>query len=172
MEQGILIIRRISEEDYSTYYEMKYSRTIVRKFFAFESLRVIWKKEEENEEYLQIFTIIEKCSNEICGFCQLKHIDTPTPELGIDIIDGFMERGYAQEAIRLLMAYAKLHYNVDYFTWEAEKENLISRHIAKKLGGKLIEEKPLLPESFITFGKNKGIITSYEDVSYVCVYKI
>ena len=170
MEQGRLIIRQISEEDYSAYYEMQYSRSFVRKFFDYESMRKVWKKEKE--EHLLIFTIIEQCSNEICGFCQLKHMDTPTPELGIDIIDEFMGKGYAQEAIRLLISHAKLYYNVDYFTWEAEKDNLISRHIAEKLGGKLIKEKPLLPDSFITFGKDKGILTSDEDISYVCVYKI
>ena len=170
MEQGRLIIRQISEEDYSAYYEMQYSRSFVRKFFDYEFMRKVWKKEKE--EHLLIFTIIEKCSNEICGFCQLKHMDTPTPELGIDIIDEFMGKGYAQEAIRLLISYTKLYYNVDYFTWEAEKDNLISRHIAEKLGGKLIKEKPLLPDSFITFGKDKGILTSDEDISYVYVYKI
>ena len=170
MEQGRLIIRQISEKDYSAYYEMQYSRSFIQKFFEYGFVREVWEKEKEG--HLLIFTIIEKCSNEICGFCQLKHMDTPTPELGIDIIDEFMGNGYAQEAIWLLISHAKLYYNVDYFIWEAEKDNLISCHIAEKLGGKLIKEKPLLPDSFITFGKDKGILTSDEDISYVCVYKI
>jgi len=153
-----IAIRRLSEEDYSVYYEMNYSRSLFQKLFHDEFMQKIW--ERANAEDILVYTIIEKQTNEICGFCQLEHVNTSTPELGIDIRDGFMGRGYAQEAIKLLISYAKNHFNVDYFIWKADKENLISCHIVEKLGGQLISEKPSLPENVIEYGKEKGIITS------------
>lgn len=165
-----IFIRNLSEEDYSVFYEMNYSRSPFQKIFDDDFMKRIWDK--ENAADILVCTIIEKHTNEICGFGQLDYINTSTPELGIDIRDGFMGKGYAQEAIKLSISYAKNHYDVDYFIWKAEKENAISCHIAEKLGGKLISEKPLLPESMIEYGKEKRIITSDEDISYVCTYRI
>ena len=163
-------IRQLSEEDYSVYYELNYSRLLFQKVFDDEFMARIW--ESANAEDMLVCTILENTTNEICGFCQLRNVDTPTPELGVDIRDGFMEKGYAQAAIRLLMSYAKNHYNVDYFFWKADKDNSISLHIAEKLGGQLLTEKPALPASMISYGKEKGILTSDEDISYVCIYRL
>ena len=60
-------------------------------------------------------------------------IDTSTPYIGIDMRDGYMGKGYAQEAVRLLIDYASKHYGVDYFIWKADKDNYASRHIAEKI---------------------------------------
>ena len=98
-------------------------------------------------------------------------IDTPTPYIGIDMRDGYMGKGYAQEAARLLIDFASKHYDVDYFIWKADKDNYVSRHIAEKLGGGLIAEKTALPQSVIDFGKANGTLTD-EDITYVCVYRI
>lgn len=49
-------------------------------------------------------TVVEKGTGKICGFCQFRSIDTFTPEVGIDMRDGYMEKGYAQEAVKLLFA--------------------------------------------------------------------
>lgn len=101
----------------------------------------------------------------------LKNVDTPTPEIGIDMRDDYMGRGYAQEAVRLLMTYAYEHFDVDYFIWKVDKENTVSRHIAEKLGGVLITEEPTMEQWLIDYGRKVGALKE-EDISYICTYRI
>jgi len=169
-ENDKIAIRKLAEEDYDAFCDLNYSRSLFKAFFNEKFMQRLWKS--ANAEDILVCTIIEKSSGDICGFCQLEHIDTQTQEIGIDIIDRFMMNGYGQGAVKLLMSYAKQCLNADYFIWKAYKTNSISIHIAKKLGGQFISEKTLLPQKMIGYGKEKGIITSDEDISYVCIYKI
>ena len=162
-------IRKLSEEDYSVYREVSYSRSLFQKIFDDNLMQGIWKM--ANADDILVCTIIEKAGKEICGFCQMDKIDTSTPYIGIDMRDGYMGKGYAQEAARLLIDYASKHNNVDHFIWKADKDNYASRHIAEKLGDRLIAEKTALPQSVIDFGKANGTLTD-EDITYVCVYRI
>lgn len=162
-------IRKLSEEDYSVYTEVNYSRSLFQKVFDDNLMQGIWKM--ANAEDILVCTIIKKAGKEICRFCQLDKIDTPTPYIGIDMRDGYMGKGYAQEAVRLLIDYASKHYDVDHFIWKAGKDNYVSRHIAEKLGGQFIAEKTALPQSVIDFGKENGTLTD-KDITYVCVYRI
>ena len=104
--------------------------------FTEKFMQTIWK--EVNTSGGFACAIIEKGTRETCGFCQLKNVDIPIPEVGIDMRDGYMGRGYAQEAVRLLFDYASKHFEVDCFIWKANKANVVSRHIAEKLDGELI----------------------------------
>lgn len=153
-------IRKLREEDYSVYREVNYSRSLFQKVFDDNLMQGIWKM--PNAEDILVCTIIEKVDKEKSGFCQLDKIDTSTPYIGIDMRDGYMGKGYAQEAARLLIDYASRHYDMDYFIWKADKD---------KLGGRLIAEKTALPQSVIDFGKASGTLTD-EDITYVCVYRI
>ena len=96
-----IYIRKLSEEDYSVYREVNYSRSLFQKVFDDNLMQSIWKM--ANAEDILVCTIIEKAGKEICGFCQLDKIDTSTPYIGIDMRDGYMGKGYAQEAARLLI---------------------------------------------------------------------
>ena len=162
-------IRKLREEDYLIYREVNYSRSLFQKVFDDNLMQGIWNM--ANAEDILVCTIIEKAGKEICGFCQLDKIDTPTPYIGIDMRDGYMGKGYAQEATRLLIDYASKYYNVDHFIWKADKDNYASRHIAEKLGGQLIAEKTALSQSVIDFGKANSTLTD-EGITYVCVYRI
>lgn len=159
----------VLEIDYSVYREVNYSRPLFQNVFDDNLMQGIWKM--ANAEDILVCTIIEKIGKEICGFCQLDKIDTPTPYIGIDMRDGYMGKGYVQEAVRLLIDYASKHYDVAHFIWKADKGNYVSRHIAEKLDGQLIAEKTALPQSVIEFGKANGTLTN-EDITYVCVYRI
>lgn len=68
-----------------------------------------------------------------------------------------MGRGYAQEAVRLLLDYASRHFEVDYFIWKANKTNAVSRHIAEKMDGELILEEPTMEQWIIDYGREKGV---------------
>lgn len=132
-------------------------------------MQTIWKEVNATNGFA--CAVVEKSTGEICGFCQLKNVDTFTPEVGIDIGDGYMGRGYAQETVRLLMDYASKHFEMDCFIWKVNKENTISRHIAEKLGGVLITEEATMEQWIIDYGRKLGTLKE-EDISYICTYRI
>ena len=162
-------IRKLIEEDYPTYREVSYAHFAYKNVFTEKFMLTIWK--EVNVANGFPCAIIEKSTGETCGFCQLKNVDTSTPEVGIDMRDDYMGRGYAQEAVRLLLDYASKYFEVDYFIWKANKANAVSRHIAEKLGGVLISEEPTMEQWIIDYGRELGALKE-EDISFVCTYKI
>lgn len=168
-ESKQVYIRELIEEDYPVCREVNYFHFSYKKVFTEKFMQGIW--ERMNAANVLGCAIIEKSTREICGFCQLGSIDTPTPEIGIDIRDGYMGKGYAQEAVKMLISYASKHYDVDYFIWKASKDNSVSRHIAEKLDGELILEEPTMSQFALDYGREKGILKS-EDISYVCIYRI
>ena len=162
-------IRKLIEEDYPIYREVSYAHFSYKNVFTEKFMQTIWK--EVNAANGFACAIIEKGTGETCGFCQLKNVDTSTSEVGIEMRDDYMGRGYAQEAIRLLMDYASRHFKVDYFIWKANKVNTVSRHIAEKLGGELISEEPTMEQWLIDYGRKLGALKE-EDISYICTYRI
>lgn len=162
-------IRKLIEEDYSTYREVSYAHFFYKNVFTEKFMQTIWK--EANAANGFPCTIIEKSTGEICRFCQFKNVDTPTLEVGIEMRDDYMGRGYAQEALRLLLNYASRHFEVDYFIWKANKANAVSRHISEKLGGELISEEPTMEQWIIDYGRKLGALKE-EDISYICTYRI
>lgn len=162
-------IRKLIEEDYPTYREISYAHFSYKNVFTEKFMQNIWK--EVNAANGLACAIIEKSTEEICGFCQLKNVETSSPEVGIDMRDDYMGRGYAQEAVRLLMDYAGRHFEVDYFIWKANRANKVSRHIAKKLGGVLISEEPTMKQWLIDYGRKLGALKE-EEISYICTYRI
>lgn len=162
-------IRALIEADYSVCKEVYYSHFAYKKIFTEKFMESIWKG--LNAKNVFSCTIVEKSTGEIGGFCQLRNIDSHTPELGIDIRDGCMGRGYAQEAARLLIGYASERFKTAYFIWKADRTNLVSRHIAEKLGGEYISEQATMEQWLIDYGKEKGVLKE-EEITYVCTYKI
>lgn len=168
-ESKQVYIRKLAEEDYLTYREVSYAHFSYKNAFTEKFMQTIWK--DVNAANGFPCAIIEKSTGETCGFCQLKNVDTSTPEVGIEMRDDYMGRGYAQEAIRLLMDYASRHFKIDCFIWKANKVNTVSRHIAEKLGGELISEEPTMEQWIIDYGRKLGALKE-EDISYICTYRI
>lgn len=81
-------IRELIEEDYSIYREVFYAHFSYKNVFTEKLMQTIWK--EVNAANGFPCAIIEKSTGETCGFCQLKNVDTPTPEIGIDMRDDYM----------------------------------------------------------------------------------
>lgn len=167
-EDEVIGIRRITEADKDTYYQMGKARSFMKSLYddIFERL---W--DEFISEEVIMFTAFEKESDSICGFCQLDMAHLSKPEIGIDILDGYMDKGYGTRTASLVVRYASTWDSVDYFTWKADAENIKSHKIAEHLNGELIQERKFLPDSIIDYGLEKGILQE-EDLTTVCKYKI
>ncbi len=86
---------------------------------------------------------------EFCGYCMLKHIDTSTPEIGIDLRKKYRRKHIGLESLTELLIFAKENYEVDHFIYEVDIENVASQKLAEHLGGERKEIKNTLPENII-----------------------
>lgn len=167
-EDEMIGIRGIAENDRDTYYKMAKARSLMKGIYD-EIFESVWK--EIITGGLVMFVAVEKETNMVCGFCQLDRQNPFAPEIGIDIIDEFMDKGYGTRTVAAVVRYASTWENIDFFVWKADKKNVKSRKIAEHLGGTLIQERKLLPKSMFRYGLEKGIIKE-EDLTVVCKYQI
>ncbi len=91
----------------------------------------VWKTTPEDNEW--IFCIIEKATNTYNGFCNLRYIDTPTPEIGINLPKEFQCKGIGYQALTLLMRTYQTVRCADYFIAKVRSDNTHSQHLMDKL---------------------------------------
>ena len=90
-------------------------------------------------------SILMKDDHTFCGFCQLQWIDSPTPEMGIDLLPAFQKQGIAPEVLPAFLAQAKKILPIDFFYAKVRKNNPAAQMLAEKIGGVCIGTKSLLP---------------------------
>ncbi len=167
-EDEFIGIRRITEEDKDTYYNMAKARSFMRALYD-DIFVTLWNGFMTGTVIM--FTAFEKENNSICGFCQLDMECPSEPEIGIDMLDGYMNQGLGTRIASAVIRYASSLESVEHFIWKADTENIKSRKIAERLEGELIQERKLLPDSIINYGLEKGLLQE-EDLTTVCKYKI
>lgn len=70
-----------------------------------------------------------------CGNIELNRIDTPTPEIGIELLKKHRNKGIAGQAIRLLARTAGSELiELEYYILRVSAGNLHSKHMIEKLG--------------------------------------
>lgn len=86
---------------------------------------------------------------DFCGYCMLKHIDTNTPEIGIDLRKKYRRKHIGLESLTELLTFAKENFEVDHFIYAVDIENIASQKLAERLGGERKEIKNTLPENIM-----------------------
>lgn len=167
-EDELIGIRRITEEDKDTYYQMAKARSFMRALYD-DIFTTLWN--EFMSGSVIMFTAFEKENNSICGFCQLDMEHPTEPEIGIDMLDSYMNQGFGTRISSAVIKYASTWDDIKHFIWKADSKNIKSRKIAEHFGGELIQERKFLPDSIINYGLEKGLLQE-EDLTTVCKYKI
>lgn len=161
-------IARIDEETKEIYRQMSQSRSVVKSLYSSEKFPQTWEQLKSNDF---VCTVIKNQTGQVCGFAQILETESKTPEVGIDIMDGFMGNGYGYESTKLLMEYYSETHEVEYFKWKASTDNEASCAIARKHGGTIVKKKTAIPQRVIDFGKENGILTD-EDITYIYIFHI
>lgn len=161
-------IVEIDEETKEIYRQMSQSRSVVKSLYSSEQFPQTWERLKTNDF---VCPVVENQARRVCGFAQILETDTKTPEVGIDIMDEFMGKGYGYESTKLLMEYYAAIHEVEYFRWKASTDNAASCAIAKKHGGTIVKKKTSIPQRVIDFGKENGILTD-EDITYIYIFHI
>ena len=93
----------------------------------------------QNAEKISLL-IVDKDSEEFLGYISIHQVNTKTPELGIWLKKSAHGYNYGYEALHLLKIWAETNLHYDYLKYPVDKQNIPSRKLAEKLGGR-IEDK-------------------------------
>lgn len=152
----------------NSYYTMAKSRSVLGKNYDMV-FPTLWKQIQKGEVVLYVVEL--KTSGDVCGFCQLDMDDPKHPEFGIDMLTEYMGNGYGKRAIKLLYTLVREWETVEYFVWKANVDNIASQKIALSIGGTLMQERTLLPQSMIDMGKEQGLLTD-DDITVIRKYRL
>lgn len=84
----------------------------------------------------------------------MKHINETMPELGIEILNTYQNKGYGPEAIKAFCKWYANEYNVNEVSVRIKIENTHSIHIFEKLGAKLIGQSSSISDESINIIQN------------------
>ena len=93
-------------------------------------------------------SILQRDTGAFCGFCQLHWVFSDVPELGIDLLPEYHQKGIAAEILPSFLKQAKMLLKNEYFYSKIKKNNIPSQKLAEKIGGICIGTKNLLPADF------------------------
>jgi len=122
---------------------------------------IIW--DERYKTDCIMFAIVENESGITIGFCEIEHISTDEPTLGISLEESYRGKGYGYSAAKAMIAEGWKIFDHDYFVWEVDKENEASKKLAVKLGGQLINHRCVLPEHILKMMRESGMDINIED---------
>lgn len=84
--------------------------------------------------------ILKNSSLEFLGCVGLHNITTKTPELGLWLKKSAWGYSYGINSIKLLVEWARINIEYDYFKYPVDKRNMASVRIAKSFGANIGEE--------------------------------
>ena len=116
---------------------------------------IIW--DERYKSDCIMFEISENDSGKTIGFCEINHILSEEPTIGIKLAAEYRGKGYGFLAAKMMIEEGWKIFDHPYFVWELEQENTASRKLILKLGGRLIDSRCALSESMIQVLRENGI---------------
>ena len=87
------------------------------------------------------FVIRRQDTKECLGLTSLANVDSDSPELGVWLKETAHAQGYGREAVAAVAEWASHSLHKESFIYPVAVENLASRRIAEKLGGKIVGER-------------------------------
>lgn len=124
------------------------------------------------KENLAVF-IINKTNNEFCGYVVLKNYISDTPEIGIDLLKKYQNKGIGYRMVKLLMETTYKIHKVKYFIVRIYSDNLHSQNLYKKFGavplGREDSEYVTLLNSIKNYMKDDEINKLFEKYSPQCI---
>ena len=106
MKRKAIELRNLQDTDYEVYKTMFSDRAEfhgIKYDFMFENT---WKK--MMGETMKVWAIIDSTTKQVYGFCQLDKYNSPAPEIGVDILDGFKNKGFGQQKARFTLDLYKI----------------------------------------------------------------
>lgn len=162
---GELIICMISDEDRNDYVELHRQLNGETSLYLNPlSKDMMWEQTLNHAE--GVFSLFAT-DGDYCGSIELQHLDSNTPEIGIDLLESKRNKGITPKAVRLFAKRVCEEKKVDYFLIRIFSTNLHSQHVFEKLGAVKIGEEE---STFLKFVEKFGEIAGekeLEDYKYL-----
>ncbi len=143
LTEGPITIRTITEADKYAFADIVLGRDIMKPFAknnetVANSIRdIVWEDRQISDSIS--FLIVENDSKAEIGICEIHRLESSEPLISITIDDSYHNKGYGYLASKMMLEECWKIFDNPFFVWEVEKENIPSKRLAVKLGGKLTE---------------------------------
>ncbi|MCC8151979.1 MAG: GNAT family N-acetyltransferase [Lachnospiraceae bacterium] len=127
------ILRFLQTDDKENYMETTMQNSDYPRAYDMDGFAdYCWQNTPEENEL--IFCIFDKATDTYCGFCNLRHTDTDTPEVGISLLSEHHCKGIGYQALRIMMDTYSITNEVEYYIAKVSAYNTHSQHLMEKLG--------------------------------------
>lgn len=151
----------IAEEDREEYVELH--RQVNGENTLFKNpmvMDLMW--EETINGKTKVYSIYNM-EGQFCGSIELQKPTSDTPEIGIDLLESYRNKGVAPSVVPLFAKAVCKQRNVQYFIIRITASNSHSKHVFEKLGAEFIEEEESLYKKIMK--KFIGLRESTEEAS-------
>ena len=165
--EGNICIHTATEADRDDYISMELDGEWMKSFLKVSAAReidvceIIWKERYESDCIM--FAIVECSSEKTVGFCEIEHIASSEPTIGIMLTEAYRGKGYGYLAAKMMIEEGWKLFDHPYFIWEVEQDNIASKKLVLKLGGELFNKRCVLPDHVVNVMREKGIEINQED---------
>lgn len=167
-EDGIRLVP-LTAADRENFRRMKVSPEQAGTVFDTYIVPVLWKDLMSDDR--RVFTVRPASGSDVYGFVQIQNIKSDHPEIGIEISNEYRNKGYGLMACRKLIDHVFDFFHFHSVYWEAETDNEASLHMAERLGGIRILDKPEIDPGATRAAIEAGVMTP-EEVKYTAVFEI
>ncbi|MCM1246248.1 MAG: GNAT family N-acetyltransferase [Roseburia sp.] len=145
----LVVIKSVTENDIDDYLHVRRYATVFK--LAYDAENALWgsikqKLIDDVKGDDIICLIYQRKSKSVVGYIEIEMDDVHHPDIGIGILEEEREKGYAFEAANLLISKVLENGEIEYIEWMTTRGNEASNRIARKLGGRIIREEPIIPK--------------------------
>lgn len=147
-----LMIRAIEEGDSDYVYRISQESPLFSAYWGNEKYVELYRQSYWEETIRPDTTngmIFLKGSGAFVGRVCMQHTDHPVPELGIDILKAYQNKGYGPEAIIAFCSWYAETYGVREAKVRIERDNTHSLHVFEKLGAEFLRSTSFLSKEVL-----------------------
>lgn len=134
-EDEKVILKAVSDEDYSDYMEVSYECSVMKSAFKEEDFKKdLW--ESFLEDTAANYSIFDKVNGEYVGYCGIKNLKAENWELAVELLGKYRHQGYGYHALVAMLNALTALTGRSIYRSRVDSDNYASQNLMKKLGAK------------------------------------
>ncbi|MCM1498511.1 MAG: GNAT family N-acetyltransferase [Clostridium sp.] len=134
-EDEKVILKAISDEDYSDYMKVSYECSVMKRAFKEDTFKKdLW--ESFLEDTTANYSIFDKVTGEYAGYCGIKNLKAENWELAMELLGKYRHQGYGYHALVAMLNALTALTGRNIYRSRVDSDNYASQNLMKKLGAK------------------------------------
>ena len=130
-----VILKAVSDEDYSDYMEVSYECSVMKSAFKEETFKMdLW--ESFLEDTAAYYSIFDTVTGQYVGYCGIKNLKAENWELAIELLGKYRHQGYGYHALAAMLNSLTAMTGRKTYRSRVDSDNYASQNLMKKLGAK------------------------------------